>query len=231
MWDFFDQLLSQKELTTQSIVIRIAYSFLLGSLIGVERQARRNAAGIRTFALICLGSCLAMLLSIWMSQVFDESDAGRIAAQALTGIGFLGAGVIMRYRENTFGLTTAACIWVVSVIGLSVGAGMYLSASITTFIVLALLVLLFRFEVVRHVDRTKKDLKISASDLELTSQQIKEVLNSFKLTVADISIVKDFKVNTSTFVFTIFVANDYDEVSLFEALHKLPGISSISLGG
>ena len=114
----------------------------LGAMIGIERQIHHHTAGFRTFTLICTASTLAMLVSIYVCQTnmdLHNGDPGRIAAQVLTGIGFIGAGLILKGNDGIQGLTTAACIFVCAVIGLAVGAGMLtLSAIVTVFVVIIL---------------------------------------------------------------------------------------------
>jgi putative Mg2+ transporter-C (MgtC) family protein len=126
-------------------LLRSGMAVLCGGVIGVERELRGKSAGFRTNILICLGSSYFMLVSLLVSG-FAESgrpgDPGRIAAQVVTGIGFLGAGTIIQSRGQIAGLTTAALIWVVSSIGLLIGAGYLLLAFLgTAFIVLTLTVL------------------------------------------------------------------------------------------
>lgn len=126
MIDQINDILQNTTITPTTAAVKLLVSFFLGAIIGVERQFRRREAGMRTFTLICMGSAAAMLISIWIPQCYPNflnGDPGRIAAQVLTGIGFLGAGAIMQSHGSIHGLTTAACIWVVAVIGLAVGAG------------------------------------------------------------------------------------------------------------
>ena len=127
-------------------VIRMGLSFIVGGVIGLERSSRRQIAGIRTHVLICMGGCLLMLLSIWMSQHFGSGDPGRIAAQVVSGIGFLGAGAIIRLGNNIKGLTTAASLWLIAAIGLALGAGMYIAAFCTAILSLITLIVLDRIE-------------------------------------------------------------------------------------
>ena len=117
-------------LTDTQIVVRLLLSVVLGGLIGIERQFRRREAGLRTHILVCLGACLIMLTSLYVFDIYNNIaplDPTRIAAGVITGIGFLGAGAIIRERdrERVRGLTTAASLWVVAGIGLAIGCGFY----------------------------------------------------------------------------------------------------------
>ena len=110
MIETLNEILKSTEVTFASSLLRLIISFALGALIGVERQLRRREAGMRTFTLICLGSTAAMLVSIWIPQTYPNflnGDPGRIAAQVLSGIGFLGAGAIIQSHGSVHGLTTA----------------------------------------------------------------------------------------------------------------------------
>lgn len=130
-------------ITLTTALTRLLVGLILGAVIGIERQYHKHPAGVRTFTLICLGSTLAMVLSIYICQTnpdLHNGDPGRIAAQVLTGIGFIGAGLILKNNDGVTGLTTAACIFMTAVIGLAVGAGMLILSAITTLIVLVVLV-------------------------------------------------------------------------------------------
>lgn len=130
--------------TDMQIITRLTLSVLLSGLIGLERQMHKRTAGLRTHILVCLGSCLIMLTSLYVFDIYNNIanlDPGRIAAGVITGIGFLGAGTIIREREGVRGLTTAASLWVVAGIGLAAGCGFQKAALYTT--VLTLVVLFF----------------------------------------------------------------------------------------
>lgn len=132
-------------LSDVSVFARLAISAFLGGLIGVERQWHRCNAGLRTHILVSLGSCLIMLTSVYVSDIYSgitKSDPARIAAGVITGIGFLGAGTIIRDSEGVRGLTTAASLWVVAGIGLAAGCGFYSAAAFTAVVALVVLVLL-----------------------------------------------------------------------------------------
>jgi len=136
-------------LTEIDMVIRLGLGFLAGAIIGFERASRRQVAGLRTHILIAVGATLLMLLSIWLPQEFNgakNGDPGRIAAQVVSGIGFLGAGAIIRLGNNVRGLTTAASLWFVAAVGLALGGGMFLAAGIAEAVGLGTLVILGRWE-------------------------------------------------------------------------------------
>lgn len=127
--------------------LRLVAALLLGGLIGLERELSNHAAGLRTHILVCTGSAVIMLLSIYgFGEFANEAnvrmDPARLAAQVISGIGFLGAGAIIRNGVSVSGLTTAASIWVVAAIGLCVGAGFYYCAILVALLVLISLFLL-----------------------------------------------------------------------------------------
>ena len=124
------------------LVARLFLSCVLGGLIGFERQTRRKSAGLRTNILVCIGSCLMMMISVGI----EGADRARIASQVVSGIGFLGAGAIMKEGLSVTGLTTAACLWVVAGVGLAVGAGAYTGAVATTIFVMVTLGVPGRFD-------------------------------------------------------------------------------------
>jgi len=131
------------------VLMRLVLSCVMGGIIGYERQARHKSAGLRTNILVCLGSCLVMLLSQSLYQDVEgktNADPARLAAQVVSGIGFLGAGAIMKEGVTVTGLTTAACLWVVAGVGLAVGAGFYVGAGITTALVFLICGYLTRFD-------------------------------------------------------------------------------------
>jgi putative Mg2+ transporter-C (MgtC) family protein len=133
-----------------STFIRLTLSLILGSIIGLERERKGRGAGLRTHILVCMGSSLIMLVSLYIYDIYKDKaplDPARIAAGVVTGIGFLGAGTIIRSREGIRGLTTAASVWVSSAIGLAVGCG-YISA--------ALVVTIFTFFTLSYLKRVEK---------------------------------------------------------------------------
>ena len=130
-------------LPDMQLALRLGAAALLGSLIGFERERLLWAAGLRTHMLVCVGSCLVMVVSAYgfngVLGRYVVLDPSRMAAQVITGVGFLGAGSIILRNEVVKGLTTAASLWAVAAVGLAVGGGLYLAAVMTTVIILVIL--------------------------------------------------------------------------------------------
>ncbi|MEN6348046.1 MAG: MgtC/SapB family protein [Syntrophomonas sp.] len=136
-------------MSTYEIIFKLSLACILGALIGLERESLSRPAGLRTYTLVCVGSALAMIVSIDIYLQYYKTvnaDPGRIAAQVVSGIGFLGAGTIMREGATVRGLTTAAGLWVVACIGLAVGSGMYIPAVVTTALILFVLIYFVKVE-------------------------------------------------------------------------------------
>ena len=132
--------------TTASQIVSLIIAALLGGLIGLEREAEQRPAGLRTHMLVCVGSALFTILSIHAFPSELPRDTARVAAQIVTGIGFLGAGTVWRSRDHASGLTTAAGLWVAAAIGMAAGAGLGMLALAATVLVLIVLAVFLRFE-------------------------------------------------------------------------------------
>ena len=137
-------------LSETDIAIRLGVAFLLGAVIGVEREIDNQPAGLRTNIILVMGSALAIVISGTLSQVYQPvggmGDPARLAAQVISGIGFLGAGAILHAGVNIRGLTTAATIWTMAVVGLAVGAGFFKPAVIVTVVLFIVLSVLNKLE-------------------------------------------------------------------------------------
>lgn len=158
---------------TLEFVLRIFMAGLMGGAIGFERGIRAKSAGIRTHFLVALGSALLMLVSQYAFEGARQFDAARVAAQVVTGVGFLGAGVIIFQKNAVRGLTTAAGIWVASAIGLACGAGLYWLSFFTSVIVIACLE-------VMHMTLTRFEHKtVAVSFLADTPDIASDTVHSF----------------------------------------------------
>jgi putative Mg2+ transporter-C (MgtC) family protein len=141
----------------REVILRLLLAVLFSGLVGLEREVHGRAAGLRTHILVCVGSTLMMLTGMHLFEAYRGTasvDPSRVAAQVVSGIGFLGAGTIIQIRDSIRGLTTAASLWAAAGIGLAVGSGFYVGAFSTTAIVLVVLYLLSRVE--RHFVGSKR---------------------------------------------------------------------------
>ena len=226
------EILNSTEVNTLTSVVRLLISFAFGAIIGAERQKRRQEAGLRTFTLICLGSTAAMLISIWIPQIYPNflnGDPGRIAAQVLTGIGFLGAGAIIQSHGSIHGLTTAASIWVVAVIGLAVGAGMYIPAAITTFLTVSVLISLDKLERRMFLDGVNKILIISCATAEPDLKQMRETLEHLNVYIVSTSYAHNYIDNTSELTYKVNVKAKSSYKNLFATIHSTGYVTAIKM--
>lgn len=146
------------ELINIDFVIKIVAAIVFGFLLGLERELTNKYAGLRTHILVCLGACIFTIISIYgfptfadgdnvvVSQATGIRDTGRVAAQIVTGIGFIGAGTVLRNGPMIIGLTTAATLWISAAIGMTCGVGMFDVAAVTTLLAVAVLTLIRVFE-------------------------------------------------------------------------------------
>ena len=129
-----------REITYLSVALRITAAFLMGGILGWERERRSRAAGLRTYMLVCVGACIIMLTNQYIYQFFKTGDPVRMGAQVVSGIGFLGAGTIVVTKQNQIkGLTTAAGLWAAAAVGLALGIGFYEAAVIGGLLIFLIL--------------------------------------------------------------------------------------------
>ena len=133
------------------LLIKLLLSVLVGALVGAEREIR-TGTGLRTLTLICLGSTLFTIYSDFFA--IDQGDPRRIAAAVVTGVGFLGAGMIMRHQGGVYGLTTAATVWLVAALGMGIGLEEYVLVAVATLLVLIVLWAIPIFQYLTHARQT-----------------------------------------------------------------------------
>lgn len=232
MLEHLNEIIDSTVITPYTAAFKLLVSFVLGALIGIERQFRRREAGMRTFTLICMGSTAAMLISIWIPQIYPNflnGDPGRIAAQVLTGIGFLGAGAIMQSHGSIHGLTTAACIWVVAVIGLGVGAGMYVPAVIATLLTLVILISLERLEKRMFLNGVNKILTITCSTATPDLKAVRKILEDKNVFIVSVSFESNYGDDRSVITYKVNVKAQSSYMNLFSEIRTLGYVSQIRL--
>jgi putative Mg2+ transporter-C (MgtC) family protein len=212
------------------VVGRMALALLLGAVVGAERERNERAAGLRTHALVCMGSSLIMLVSAYAFADFAtissvRMDPGRIAAQVVSGIGFLGAGTIILRREVVRGLTTAANLWVVAAIGLAAGAGMYLAAVAGSVGALAILVFLKRVEGLLFYRSQTLRVRVHPEDGQLDA--IRAAFQRSGVRLRALRLRAGRKEGEEQVRLDCFTAPPQSMVHLVEALRAVPGLIAV----
>lgn len=210
------------------ILLRIGLSMLLGGVIGFERERDNQPAGLRTHIILVLGSCLAMILSIEIAHRAN-TDPARLAAQVISGIGFLGAGAILRYGFNVKGLTTATTLWTMAIVGLVLGAGHIWVAVITTALMLIVLSLLnviekrfVRINIVRNMVINLHDGKGVIREVRKTVQRLADKVLAF-------SVQKSVKNNQIRLDVTARFNRGEKLENLVEEISEIEGVRSLKI--
>jgi len=213
------------------IIVRLFLGALIGGVIGFERQTHGRPAGFRTHLLVCVASVLIMIVSEYYHylSLVDPSyvrvDPARLAAGAVTGVGFLGAGVIVKTGMTVQGLTTAACLWIVSAIGLAIGSGLYFAAVMSFVITYLTLWTLRMFE--RKMSRTEYRFMTITMRGTGDEEMITSVLQKHKAHINRINYERDLEKDTSlfelTFSFTepLSVRKILDDISAIDAVKRV----------
>ena len=170
-------------LSIREILVRLTVAALLGAVIGVEREVRRRPAGIRTSMAVCLGSALFTVLSAEVAHRFGDTSGTRIASNIVQGIGFLGAGAILREAGSLTGLTTAATIFVEAAIGMAVGGGLYGVAAYATGMVLFGLIVLGWFEEWASLKRRAVHFRVTAASAHNVAGEVQTLLAGLKVPI------------------------------------------------
>lgn len=227
--DYMTQVVQAGDLSAAVVIARLAIIFVLSGLVGVERQADNQAAGLRTHVLIGLGASLLMMLSMYVPTQLEVGDPGRIAAQVVSGIGFLGGGAILRLGATVRGLTTAASLWATAAVGLAIGAGMYIPALAGTGLILFALRVLDRFERRYIPKRVLKNLQIFVQNGDVKSEDFERVLEEMRIRVRSTSVERSHDSNTHRFKYMIYVPSGADYDKLHDRLVTLGGVYRVIL--
>ena len=219
-------------ITEFDMIIRLALGFAGGAILGLERSSRHQIAGLRTHILISMGATLLMLLSIWIPQEiagFSGADPGRIAAQVVSGIGFLGAGAILRLGNNVRGLTTAASLWFAAAVGLAVGAGLFFAAAIAEAAGFFTLFFLNKFEKKVFPVQQIKILEINYKQSKPDTETVMGILKSSKIRIRNIDIEHGSLTKGSRLKLLVSISNSIDIVSIADDIKNLEGVAKVTI--
>lgn len=218
------------------LLVRLLLATLLGGMIGLEREVHGRPAGFRTHLMVSLGAALYMAVSLHFYHVYGglsdnlavRVDPGRVAAQIVVGIGFLGAGAIIREQAAVRGLTTAACLWVAAAIGMACGAGMLLIAVAVTALALISLLVLKRIEASLNRD-VYRQVRVLSTNNEGQFERIAQVVRNCGSDLIETGVQRDVEAGTIRFEFRVRGSSGSASCKLVELLSEVNGVKKVSL--
>ena len=209
-----------------SYLSRLVIALLIGGAVGLEREFKGKPAGMRTNMLICVGSCLIMIISIEIARTaVQTSDPGRIAAQVVTGIGFLGAGTIIRSRFHVVGLTTAATIWALSAIGLAVGAGYLVLSAVSALLITITLIFIGYVEGRLETKRSYHVVQVTIDRGEGVIREIMALFAAMNLSSEALEVIRSGDIWRATFE---YASSHEKHRELVEKLSASPGVKGVT---
>jgi putative Mg2+ transporter-C (MgtC) family protein len=217
-------------LNNWDVLFRLILASVLSGIVGFEREFHGRAAGFRTHILLCVGSTLIMLTSMHVCDAYSAHaafDPARLAAGVVTGIGFLGAGTIMRYKSSVRGLTTAASLWVVTGIGLAVGTGLFLGAIITTGIAVIALMFFGRLEHVMIRKDWYKTVIVETKDGMEQLKHIRDILSEYGTEITDFEVERSKDGANMILKVGMKLSTSRHNAQLIQDIGNLEGIKSV----
>ncbi len=224
---------------TLTVIGRLLIAAAVGGAIGFEREAHGQAAGFRTYIIVGVASCLMMLLSLYMEQIFHDLaveksvvrlDPARIASYAIASMGFLGAGAIIKGKGSVRGLTTAAGLWAVTGMGLAIGAGYITATIVTTIIILSSLYLAYPVKALSH-RRIYTILTVKAVSWDGLLDRVKSILSEYRdLSLQFVNYHRDITANVVTYRIRLHQSDESQRhwADLVKKLSALPDIKEIT---
>src|SRR5262245_1428103 len=209
---------------------RLCLAGLLGGLVGLEREIHSQPAGLRTHMIVSLGACLLMLVSMHMAELSPgKSDPGRIAAQVVAGVGFPGAGAILRSGLTVRGLTTAACLWTVAAIGLAVGCGFWRAAVVTTALTLVATIVFQKIERKFSKGKAVRRFVVQARDSSTLVARIEEIMVQAGVGIREVDLQRDLVEKKLQVSITAICAEDVDMDKLSRKMSALPDVEKVEI--
>ena len=217
-----------REVTYLAVALRIVAAVIIGGILGLERGLKNRPAGLRTYMLVCVGSCIVMLTNQYIFQVFGAGDPVRMGAQVVSGIGFLGAGtIIVTRRSQIKGLTTAAGLWAAAGVGLALGIGFYEAAIFGALAVFAVITLLQKMDTRIHRKTRRIDVYVELTQLSLG--EFLRILREMELEVSNLQRehADSDGENVHAYTATLKANSRQERVELIEKLLKITGVQFV----
>jgi len=224
---------------TSDVMLCLVLSLVLGFAIGLEREYANKWAGLRTHILVCVGSCVFTVLSIWGFPVLSADgatstrDSARIAAQVLTGIGFIGGGTVLHHGSSIYGLTTASTLWVAAAIGMACGCGMYWLAIVSTILSVAILILVRIFEknfISKNSTKTVKRLKVGVTCAVSSADEVYSKITESFSTIVEINRKKYDKDTYQSRIVFVFESREKHPIQFInDIISEIKEINNVSI--
>jgi len=217
------------------IALRLITAAVLGGLIGIERGVRGRSAGLRTQMLVAVGAALAMIVSLHFAKVYGNVtgsvsiDPARVAYGVMGGVGFLGAGAIMRFGLGVRGLTTAASLWCTAAVGLAAGFGMYLTAAITALLVLIVLSALRSVDRALPHARDRELVIVTTGDAADAVDRVRKMITAAGLTGLNIGIRRTAEDDVVKVTFRVVLRRPGDLETLLRIIDAAEGVQTATL--
>ncbi len=219
-------------ITDSEIALRLVISALLGMVVGYERERRDQPAGLRTHMVLSIGAALAMTVSINLSlQYHSNADPARLAAQVVSGVGFLGAGAILRYGISIKGLTTAASLWTVAMVGLAVGAGYYVGGISAMLLVILTLTVLNVVEKRLLPTYNAVHVRVEASDRPGVMDEVETVLRRREKRAITFGLERDLVGQSAVVEAEVHLWHAETSDDLLTDLTGIEGVRNVKING
>ena len=214
-----------REVTYWAVALRIVAAVIIGGLLGLERGMKNRPAGLRTYMLVCTGACLVMLTNQYVCQVFGTGDPTRMAAQVVSGIGFLGAGTIIVTRHSQIkGLTTAAGLWTAAGVGLALGVGFYEAAVLGSLAAFTVMTLLQRMDNRMHSTTKRLDVCLELEN-QLSLVDFLRQVRELSLEIGNVERENGTgEAGVRCYTATINAAKRCNHVELMDTIREIPGV-------
>ena len=210
------------------VLLRLCASLLSGLLLGLERKIRKHTVGIRTLALISLSSGLLSIISVYMANLgIGHGDPTRIAAAIVAGIGFIGAGAIIKQGLNIRGITSAAIIFTAMAIGTTCGAGLYIPAATALLLAMIILPTMGKLEKIFFPAEKRKLVKISFNEKNINQAEIRRVLEANGLAIFDLDVNYPADSGKTDLSYTVKAPDNLDPIKLCKELSDFAGVENV----
>lgn len=228
--NFMTDIMHSSLLYQAELIFRLLLALVLGGLVGFERENLHRPAGFRTHILVCVGAALVMITSEFLFNKYSgltNADPARLGAQVISGIGFLGAGTIMKEGVTVKGLTTAASLWAVSCVGIAVGIGFYVAAIAATVIIYITLISLKRMQITITEKKFKKMFCVYVDYIPGKINEVKEVYKRYGLTVQDVEFINDDNGQNTIAKFNVEIPQHVDKQVIVDEILSLQGVRKV----